>query len=399
MDSKHLIIGLLSWLLFSSFQMPLREDLIYLSYVHDPSSAITIQWHSNSDYPISSLRYRKQGDPNWLEKEGCYLTLLEYDYLIHRVDITDLTPDTSYEFILCQSSIIHSFRTLPDHLENNSIKLAIGGDVFASEKSFYKMASAVRDRQPHFVILGGDIVYTDAGSSPMEKIKKWNLFFQAWNRAMRSKEGNLIPMVVVPGNHDHYRVIHSRIPAEFKDQPFFYFFPCVEGRITYRSLDLFGSVSFFLLDSHHFYPIQGSQTEWLKTALMQRSKFPLKIGIYHIPAYPSIGALNDPISTEIRRHWCPLFDAYNVKLAFEHHCHTYKRTLPLRNGRIDPQGVIYIGDGCWGKGASRIRDTQWFLAKVLPTTCANILTLYANQARIEVISDQGDQLDYIELIF
>ena len=33
----------------------------------------------------------------------------------------------------------------------------------------------------------------------------------------------------------------------------------------------------------------------------------------------------------------------------EHHDHTFKRTHPLTNGLKDKHGVLYLGDGSWGK--------------------------------------------------
>ena len=33
----------------------------------------------------------------------------------------------------------------------------------------------------------------------------------------------------------------------------------------------------------------------------------------------------------------------------EHHDHTYKRTHPLTDGLHDKNGVLYLGDGSWGK--------------------------------------------------
>jgi hypothetical protein len=33
----------------------------------------------------------------------------------------------------------------------------------------------------------------------------------------------------------------------------------------------------------------------------------------------------------------------------EHHDHTYKRTHPITDGRQDKYGVLYLGDGSWGK--------------------------------------------------
>ena len=33
----------------------------------------------------------------------------------------------------------------------------------------------------------------------------------------------------------------------------------------------------------------------------------------------------------------------------EHHDHAFKRTHPLTDGHVDKYGIVYLGDGSWGK--------------------------------------------------
>jgi hypothetical protein len=44
-----------------------------------------------------------------------------------------------------------------------------------------------------------------------------------------------------------------------------------------------------------------------------------------------------------------LFEKYKVDAVLEHHDHTFKRTHPLTGGHHDKNGVVYLGDGSWGK--------------------------------------------------
>jgi hypothetical protein len=50
-----------------------------------------------------------------------------------------------------------------------------------------------------------------------------------------------------------------------------------------------------------------------------------------------------------RKHWVPLFEKYRVPVVLEHHDHTFKRTKPLVDGAADDNGVLYLGDGSWGR--------------------------------------------------
>jgi hypothetical protein len=38
-----------------------------------------------------------------------------------------------------------------------------------------------------------------------------------------------------------------------------------------------------------------------------------------------------------------------VPVVLEHHDHTFKRTRPLLDGRPNDNGLLYLGDGSWGK--------------------------------------------------
>jgi hypothetical protein len=44
-----------------------------------------------------------------------------------------------------------------------------------------------------------------------------------------------------------------------------------------------------------------------------------------------------------------LFDKYRVPVVLEHHDHTFKRTKPLLDGMPHENGVLYLGDGSWGR--------------------------------------------------
>src|SRR5262249_13704381 len=50
-----------------------------------------------------------------------------------------------------------------------------------------------------------------------------------------------------------------------------------------------------------------------------------------------------------RKHWVPLFEKYRVPVVLEHHDHTFKRTKPLIDGQAHDNGVLYLGDGSWGR--------------------------------------------------
>jgi hypothetical protein len=123
---------------------------------------------------------------------------------------------------------------------------------------------------------------------------------------------------------------------------------------TFGVLDIGDYMSLVLLDTGHIAPIGGSQTDWLEKTLADRQDRTHLIVANHVPAYPSYRAFQgsgDKTGTgeEQRKHWSPLFEKYNVDVVLEHHDHTFKRTHPIKDGMVDKNGVLYLGDGSWGK--------------------------------------------------
>ena len=52
---------------------------------------------------------------------------------------------------------------------------------------------------------------------------------------------------------------------------------------------------------------------------------------------------------QYRSAFATLFDRYRVPVVLEHHDHTFKRTKPLLDGMANDDGVLYLGDGSWGR--------------------------------------------------
>ncbi len=151
-----------------------------------------------------------------------------------------------------------------------------------------------------------------------------------------------------------------------------------------------------ILDSGHANPIGGQQASWLRTALEARKGVSHRMAIYHVPAYPSIGKFNNRQSKAIRRFWVPLFEKGGIQVAFEHHDHAYKRTHPLLNNRIHPNGVVYLGDGAWGVERTRTPRTKHkrhYIAKFLPIRHFIAVTLTPEQQRFKTINSEGKVMD------
>ena len=151
-----------------------------------------------------------------------------------------------------------------------------------------------------------------------------------------------------------------------------------------------------LLDTGHFQPIEGKQTLWLDRTLANRADIPIRLAVYHEAAYPSFYPYNGETPKKIRTNWCPLFDKHKLPAAFEHHNHAFKRTYPIKNNALDPDGVLYLGDGCWGAKPRKTNDL-WYLEKRARKNNVYLIDLSQESAQIQAIGLLGDTLDSVTL--
>lgn len=156
-------------------------------------------------------------------------------------------------------------------------------------------------------------------------------------------------------------------------------------------------LSLIMLDTDHTNPIKGEQTRWLQKVLEDRNDVTHIIPVYHLPAWPSARNPDDSRFEHIRKYWHPLFEEHRVVVAFENHDHTYKRTYPIRNGKIDPNGVVYMGDGAWGvytrTPGSRHDEHAWYLKRASSDRHFILGTIHGRLIHYVVINESGEVID------
>jgi hypothetical protein len=86
-----------------------------------------------------------------------------------------------------------------------------------------------------------------------------------------------------------------------------------------------------------------------------------------------------------------------VDLVCEADGHCIKRTPPIRGNRIDPTGVVYIGEGGLGVGQRTPKTWRWYLntpqAKVGSGHHVQLLTFSPDELEIRVILLDGKVFD------
>jgi hypothetical protein len=365
------------------------KSTVFLTWQDDPCTTMTVQWLVRGPLPLlPAIEVRLKDSEAWAEREADISHLPNTDIKFGRVQLTGLLPDTEYSFRFTGDTEVYHFKTMPLTL-TSPLQFISGGDASVTEHTVM-IADQAAATEPMFVVLGGDTTYDQGLMS--ERVVN---FIQHWHRHMVTPGGRLIPLLCAIGNHE----VNGGYGGDYSDATFFYtLFSIFDHHGAYAALDFGDYMSLILLDTAHTADVEGPQTDWLKQALETRTDRPHLFAVYHLPAYPSHRPSDHLAAPKIREQWVPLFERYGVDVVFEHHDHTYKRTVRILNRKPNPKGVLYLGDGGWGKSSRKPvpAETRWYLAKTVQTFHFIQTTLDGPCRSHRAINEQGQVIDSVE---
>ena len=195
-------------------------------------------------------------------------------------------------------------------------------------------AIARDDRKVLAFAHGGD--YINSG----KVWKQWRLWLSQ-HELTTAEDGRVLPVIPTWGNHDG-GVLYFEI------------FDLDQETERWHTTQLGKDVAMVTLDTNS--PGGGEQAMWLEEQLKElRPKNKWLMVQYHRPMYPAV--------KEPARHapvFCPLFDKYRVDLALESDGHCMKRTVPIRDGKAHPEGLVYLGEGGLGVGQRKTDSNRWY---------------------------------------
>ena len=326
----------------------------------DPATTMVLIWLDAADAGkdgAEQVWYREESG-DWKTVKSAHHPFPKSDLTVRFAEIEGLAPDTRYGFTIRaqkpDGDPDRFFRTAPDK-QPKKLRFVSGGDMYHERDWLDAMNKQAAKQAPLFALLGGDLAY---GNN--RDVKRWYDFIDSWVENCVHSDGLIIPMVVTIGNHETGG--DGKTPFD-KAQFYYSLFVLPRGEEKpWHTCDFGKYMSIFLIDSDHSVPIKGEQTEWLEDALDDRKQVPHKFACYHKPTF---GTAKNP-NLNVREHWVPLFERYRVTAAFEHDHHTYKRTVPIKQGIEHESGVVYLGDGAWGVATRS--HTSWSLRKGQPIT-------------------------------
>lgn len=359
---------------------------LFLTWNDDPCTTMTVQWLGREeDGKSRNLWYRRSGTDTWRERPHAARRFPKTDLWLFRAQLTGLTPDSKYRFRVGLDSEQLNFRTMPAKA-TDAIQFVSGGDSGTGDAAQRNNRVAAA-QQPRFVVLGGDIAYENGRNA--ETVLR---FLDNYSRDLRNDD-YLVPLLGCLGNHE----VNGSYGQSRDHAPFFYaLFDGLFPDTGYATLDFGDYMSLVLLDSGHTSLIAGDQADWLAKALKAREEMPSLFAFNHVPSYPCVRDYkNSGISAEMRQYWGPLFERYNVDAVFEHHDHAFKRTHRMADGHIDEKrGVLYLGDGSWGKIRSpHTPEERPYLAAVAETYHLSVHRIEGPDRYHMALSDHGRVVD------
>ena len=304
--------------------------------------ALSQQCQSNGLYSIIQPNVSKNGAGKGSEQttntDGSNLIAPAY---YHHARITQLEPNTRYYFVLesdGQRSREFYFRTAPS--EGTDFTLIHGGDSRSghADRSRMNLRIAQQAKSNPKVLAfahGGDYIVSGT------KWEQWRLWLSQ-HELTTLEDGRVLPIIPTKGNHDAGKIYFEVFDLEENDE-------------RWHTTMLGKDVAMVTLDTNS--PGGGPQADWLDAELSRlRPKVRWLLVQYHRPMYPAVKGPATQASI-----FCPLFDKYNVDLALESDGHCMKRTVPIRNGKKDSSGLVYVGEGGLGVGQRKTDSGRWYL--------------------------------------
>ena len=369
---------------------------VYLTWQGNPSTTMTVTFQTETPLESPRVWYGEgagAGDTaNYPETEDASTHEMQFREMryIHSAELTGLKPNTRYYFVAGDGAEMKSreyqFVTIPDGDE--PIRFITGGDmdVVKGARDILAVAGGL---EAMFCVVGGDLAYANGD---LRNYRKWDRWLSNWTEFLTSDEGQLMPMVLAVGNHE----VVDGYGQPKENAPFFFgYFP--QGGESYFARQFGKSLLFCVMDSGHI-ASQEEQAEWLDGLFEEQGDAPHKMAIYHVPMYPSHRAYEDERMVRARTHWLPVFDEHHLDVAFENHDHAYKRTPRLKGDRIDPEGTLYLGDGCFGVVPREVDvELRWYEEKAAGVPHVWAVTAGPQGIVCEAVGLTGEVFDRVEL--
>ncbi len=302
---------------------------------------------------------------------------------LHHATITGLKPSTSYFYKVTATTKagdkivgpLLSFKTAA--LTGESFNFAVFGDSQRNRRLTGQVATRAYENRPSFVLHLGDVV--DDGSDKSQWLN--DLF-----RPCQELFGRVAMMPTI-GNHE-------------RDHPFYYqYFNLPEPEFHYKFT--WADADFFAIDSNKPLELGKGQMAWLEKELVA-SKAKWKFCFHHHPCYSSdsndygdsFNGKQSTFGTDKMQKITSLYEKYKVDFVLNGHIHAYERTFPIKNNKVDNDGVVYLTSGGFGGGLENFTPTPaYFKAANRVDYHMVLFTITNNSLQLRAYDKDGQLFD------
>ncbi len=296
----------------------------------------------------------------------------------HHCRLEGLKPSTTYYLVASsddQVSQEHHFTTAP--AEDVPFRILFGGDSRTDVRTRRRMNEFMSDlalKDPQILALahGGDYVTNG------KNLDQWIVWLSDHELTI-TKKGRILPVIPARGNHESSGEIYDQVFAS----------PGGGLGKNYFATMLGPQAVLVTLNSET--KLDGEQRSFLEAELRKAAGLRWRVVQYHEPAYGAVKGMG-----KAKEHWVPLFEKYGVALACEADGHCIKRTVPIRDGKPDPAGVVYIGEGGLGVPQRKPKEDLWFVqppGKVSHGHHVQRLSFDRDRLTVEVLLPEGNVFD------
>ena len=349
----------------------------------DTSAEVTISWSTAEKGNSHKVYYGESpslGKVQECQRSGEY-TLYKKEVkkvdpaFYHHSKITGLKPSTRYYFVMESDGVKSKklyFKTAPE--KGTGFSIIHGGD----SRSGHLARCKVNMMIANMVEKNSDIIGFAHGGDYIVSGKYWQQW-RLWlshHELTTGKDGRVLPIIPTRGNHDGGPLYKEIFNVDPKDP-------------DWHTTTIGDDVAIVTLDTN--VSSGGPQSTWLESELQRlRPKTKWLLTQYHRPLYP---AVKTPAAQA--KQFCPLFDKYKVDLACEADGHCIKRTIPIKDGKADSEGTVYIGEGGLGVGQRKPNAEHWYLKGGAIGSEHHVMLLDFNEEnlRIRTILLNGDVFD------
>ncbi len=234
-----------------------------------------------------------------------------------------------------------------------------------------------------FMLHGGDLINRTGRDS------EWQEWFDAGGFIYST-----VPQMMTPGNHDYNDLVldpHWRNqftqpdngPKGLEETCFF---------IDYKNLRLISidSATGNELENENGYEIT-SQTAWLDSVLSSNTKAWV-IVTTHLPFYSTKESRDNP---QLREHFQPLLEKYDVDLVLTGHDHSYGRGMASDNPEVKPT-VVYVVSVSGAK-MYEAGDKMWMQKKGAGLQLYQAITITSGKLEFGAYTADGELFDHFIL--